>query len=79
MPVALMDEPPTPLIVRGEIGFRSKKSDVSGEMLIVAPESRMNGPNHVERLVQVLVFMEATKASFVDTDLLLSCQFTDAE
>ena len=79
MPMALMDEPPIPLIVWGEIGLRSKKSDVSGEMWIVAPESRMNGPNHVERLVRALVFMEATKASFADTDLLLSCQFTDAE
>jgi hypothetical protein len=48
MPVALIEEPPTPLIVQGGIGFRSKKSPVLGEICMMAPESSMNGPKFLE-------------------------------
>src|SRR5882762_6625553 len=78
MPVALIEDPPIPLITWGGIGLRSKKSEASGEMWIVALESRMNAL--AERVVRAFVFNEdARKVSMEVTSLLLSCQLTEAE
>jgi len=61
------------------IGLRSNKSDASGEIWIVAPESRINGPACKERAVQEFVFKEDAKNASVHTSFWLSCQFTEAE
>jgi hypothetical protein len=66
-------------MVLGGIGLRSKKSEVSGEICMVALELRINGPARAQRVVQVFVLMEEAMKASADTSLPLSCQSTEAE
>jgi hypothetical protein len=66
IPVALLDELPIALTMQGGIGLRLKKSDASGKIWMVAPESRMNGPALAERVVQEFVFNEEARKASVD-------------